>query len=517
MKKFKWVLLGMFTQEMVVYTAWSQWMSAKRLSKVVDKYNEEQVKENVNAKTVEWSLTHSFFAQMGGLAIETKDPEEPAFIKNSPRMYITANGAAMLAEIGRLPNLSKKFIQDKSKADGLAKALVITQASWLIVEVIGRAIAKLPITLLEVNTFAHVVCALIMYVLWWHKPLDIREPLVLEGEWTRSLCAAMWMFSRVSSEMEQVGPGLTVKYPEIESILHYQQNVQPEQSNMVTASASQQSGMPLMLSSKDTLALTAITTGVPVEVGADGFIVDGIRQPFNTYFDVPQGRILFPFGFAPKSSSYHFRKRYIELSRWHTPSVELTVSEPTLQRWILATKCFKEYPEIWDRFRRQVNVIQSRDGGSWTVSEYPRKLCNKNFVDPRIQNWPGKDLITSDRKYHSKLFFAVCVCIYGGIHAAAWNHYFPSSVEQFVWRLSTIYITASAVLFPLDNLVEKLFRRYRILNRILLPWYTIVRVLAVVYYILFRIFLVGLAFISFRALPRAMYETPRWSQYLSHL
>ena len=46
---------------------------------------------------------------------------------------------------------------DKSKANTLAKALVIIQASWLLIQVIGRLIAKLPVTLLEVNTIAHVL------------------------------------------------------------------------------------------------------------------------------------------------------------------------------------------------------------------------------------------------------------------------------------------------------------------------------------------------------------------------
>jgi hypothetical protein len=31
--------------------------------------------------------------------------------------------------------------------------------------------------LLELNTFAHAVCALAIYIAWWNKPLDVEEPV----------------------------------------------------------------------------------------------------------------------------------------------------------------------------------------------------------------------------------------------------------------------------------------------------------------------------------------------------
>lgn len=37
----------------------------------------------------------------------------------------------------------------------------------------------IPISLLELNTFGHAVCALLIYVLWWDKPFEVDYPTVL--------------------------------------------------------------------------------------------------------------------------------------------------------------------------------------------------------------------------------------------------------------------------------------------------------------------------------------------------
>lgn len=37
----------------------------------------------------------------------------------------------------------------------------------------------MPVTLLELHVAMHVICALVMYVLWWDKPHNISEQLVL--------------------------------------------------------------------------------------------------------------------------------------------------------------------------------------------------------------------------------------------------------------------------------------------------------------------------------------------------
>lgn len=43
MKKTSWVLLGIFAPELVVYTAWGQWNSARKLTTIIKEILQEQV------------------------------------------------------------------------------------------------------------------------------------------------------------------------------------------------------------------------------------------------------------------------------------------------------------------------------------------------------------------------------------------------------------------------------------------------------------------------------------------
>ena len=49
-------------------------------------------------------------------------------------------------------------------------------ASWFCAQCFTRCAQGLAISLLELNTFGHAVCTLIIYGLWWSKPLGIDEP-----------------------------------------------------------------------------------------------------------------------------------------------------------------------------------------------------------------------------------------------------------------------------------------------------------------------------------------------------
>jgi len=44
---------------------------------------------------------------------------------------------------------------------------------------IARKVHGYPLTLLELHTLVHVICAFAMYALWFRKPLDIQEPTVI--------------------------------------------------------------------------------------------------------------------------------------------------------------------------------------------------------------------------------------------------------------------------------------------------------------------------------------------------
>ena len=157
----RWITAGIYAPELVVFTAWRQWKSAKLLSAAIHEL--EQDEKGPGGRRNPWTMTHSFFACTGGFAFDCSSyivsPTRPdGFLPSDAprRMTITARGMEFLANCGRVPDIPREDIQDKSKADGLSKTLVLLQACWMVVQVLGRLISHLPVTPLEVNTAAHV-------------------------------------------------------------------------------------------------------------------------------------------------------------------------------------------------------------------------------------------------------------------------------------------------------------------------------------------------------------------------
>ncbi len=103
-----------------------------------------------------------------GTEEEQSDPNEPC--------TLTPHGVLKLVELGKLPEISADEVRDKSNADSLAKILVFWQALWMIVQVIARTANRLPVTLLELHTVLHTFCAVVMYITWWAKPVDVDLP-----------------------------------------------------------------------------------------------------------------------------------------------------------------------------------------------------------------------------------------------------------------------------------------------------------------------------------------------------
>ena len=164
-------------------------------------------------------MIHSFFAGMGDFVFDTEDADCAPYIPGSPRLILTAHGIAKVAEHGHLPNIPETQIADKSKADIVVKLLAIYQASWFLVQCVARWKEHLTMTLLELKTLAHAICALFMYLFWMNKPYVVHEPIKISGQWVRSLCATMWMFSYISTEKHGEGEEETQAPWEIEKLL----------------------------------------------------------------------------------------------------------------------------------------------------------------------------------------------------------------------------------------------------------------------------------------------------------
>ena len=144
-----------------------------------------------------WTTAHSHYALIGGFVFDTSNADVNILPNFRERLTLTPAGLLYLLdnEPNLLSNISEEHIRDKSKASNLAKTLVCLQALWFCVQCLVRFGQDLAISLLELNVFGYAICALLMYLLWWDKPLDIEEPTILSGIMANEMCALMCMRS----------------------------------------------------------------------------------------------------------------------------------------------------------------------------------------------------------------------------------------------------------------------------------------------------------------------------------
>jgi len=121
-----------------------------------------------NYKDRGWTITHGFFASMGG------------FMLYDNNVSINILG---LEELEKLeseekidwPIISKEEIGDKSKGDFVSKGFAVLQTTWFTVQCITRRVVGLNLTQLELATLAFAVLSIILYTLWWDKPLGVAR------------------------------------------------------------------------------------------------------------------------------------------------------------------------------------------------------------------------------------------------------------------------------------------------------------------------------------------------------
>ena len=191
--KVIWGLTALVAPELVLSIALHQFLFAWQYRKVlntswvsrdktngrggeVDYFGGAAEAEEMGSKP-EVGLKMAFYAIMGGFAVE------------STKSFAVTLDMDMLendATVEKIRYYPIAKIDDKDKADYLAKVLACVQACWIVLQCLGRKLNGLPITLLELNTVLHVVNAVVMYGLWWEKPVDVGQPSIIgqsEEEW----------------------------------------------------------------------------------------------------------------------------------------------------------------------------------------------------------------------------------------------------------------------------------------------------------------------------------------------
>jgi len=486
-RKAKWIAIGIFAPEIVVYVAWGQRQHVKDLSEDLARIFKKKAQ-----RRHEWTTTHSWFAYMGGFAIDTKQGCEDLpgeYIEGSPRLFLGCEAVCILARLGWLPDISREAIRDKSKADALAKVLVITQAGWMILQCIMRFVYKLPVTALELNTLAHAVCALLVYALWWEKPLDVSEPTLLIGDWAPGLATAFSLCNRPprqprtwSRANRRRSTGIAgLRKTEIDSLFWVDKlvirNLQEQfpassptddepDADYSVISLAWERGQPGHESRKYRSTKPLSAPGIRHAVGCNGSSKDGVAKATIAQL---------------RGVGVSFKTR-----------APLNVSLTDLLRWQLFRGFMYDFPEVAPELflsgQGGCNMDQSifptltGRGASACSYIFPcghddddddddtefEKISGHSLGRYRIRsktetgrrlvsaaaasNWPslyfGRRSKTRKRAVLMSLgvFWAVAL-VYGAIHTAAWNDHFPTVAEATAWKVSCIYVPGYGCIF----------------------------------------------------------------------
>ena len=84
--------------------------------------------------------------------------------------------------------------------------LTSVTATWFCAQCLARLGQRLGISLLELNTLGHALCAFLIYCLWWNKPLDTKEPeqIFLREEQELQLVATLCARSRLDEKKSEL-------------------------------------------------------------------------------------------------------------------------------------------------------------------------------------------------------------------------------------------------------------------------------------------------------------------------
>ena len=459
---------------------------------------------------------HGFYAGMGGFIFNlTAFPTDEAVrhVTENLRLTLTARGVALLAQCGYLPKIRKEEIVDKSKTDRVAKLISCLQATWMLMQIIERLALGLPVTLLEVNTLGHVLCALVIYVLWWHKPQLISEPTELKGDWVGPIAAYMYMSSTISGHKSK-NPGLlrhSWMEAEFSTLIYVPQEPALTSNDNSANFEHNDAKSPSPSAFRKSISVSKIDSST--EDPTDAHSGHSTLESSTGMDSNPRrGSMAGFFKFRPEISDVlnatsHKMNPQADLERLENPeSIEGS-------RWALAAEAMHRHKAI----RRRVQSRQLQDAGEDVTWLEPH---TEELVTQSAPNWPSEDLLRGVGGLIMGMVLWFATMGFGGVHASAWNDSFPSITEAWMWRFSSVFITASGLIWLLINWLAHQWKAIdNYWNSILAlraHWMSYgvlgtICSLCGVAYLSARAFLIVEAFISIRQLPVAAYQTPNWT------
>ena len=110
------------------------------------------------------------------------------------------------------------------------------------------------------------------------------------------------------------------------------------------------------------------------------------------------------------------------------------------------------------------------------------------------------------------VLFGLFACGFGALHCLAWNSPFPTSKERLAWRVCSATTTALSALLALSIFVLGSHDNSETMEIVI----ALAVIAVTLLYVIGRITIIVLAFMSLRALPADAFQTVTWNNYIPH-
>lgn len=332
---------------------------------------------------------------MGGFAFDTQDPI--SVFGDETRFVLTPDGVSLIMKHfpHLIPDISARSLQDRSKAGGMAKALLVVQVLYFCVSCALRKVEGLPLSLLEISTLAHALCAILTYAVWWTKPLNILEPTPIgttsDGQRSDVRHLAAWLLMRTSMFAELPGGIFT-------------QVCRSEEQSLVISDVPTSETDVQVVGKQDSIEAMVNQT----------LQVDGL---FYTLHPAAESRWL-------------LRAVYGRASEWPwyathaaTSTTQAEISPRDLARWRLAAGIKGMSGSDPDEYQSLVQL----------GTDFSMTLCL------------GFDSVSLF--FGAPLAFALCAAAYGTPHLLGWNTRLATHTQETLWRVASVVLPASGCLY----------------------------------------------------------------------
>lgn len=463
LSKIGLVIFGVLAPEKILFSATSQLLDAKHARKKWD----EKVGVLMGPYQSCFGLEGGFFLCMGGFTLGKPDcfGHHPRAITRKEFELLT------LDELSVPPELNRSFFAERGKSNALAKLLTAFQVLGMFIEFGFRQATGLPVTILEIHVIVHVLRTAALYGLYWYKPQGVLEPIpiikhaelngVLAFVYHGPVVMGVLKTGSLSGNNATSGPAcldaeswyITSNTP------NYRRSVPDQFKNAVTLDTSHSRSQPQS---------HEVDQPQPLEKQK--------AQPAQVNLELSPGETLYiGTGFLVKNCEV----RGGETVTLNPDNIEAM----SCQAVHIRTGAAKEntFIQLNRESREPGCEDQTKESSPWGMAKLRRLPILTLVILPALD--------------------AVTYCL-------AWNNFYPTQIEQSLWRLSCI----SLIMFPLVGMFTLHYERASKLVVVVLQ---IVAYLCV--YIFCNKFLLIEAFISVRRLPEGAYQIVPWENIWPHL